>query len=497
MYSSLQSRAFNNDASGIKVKDITFLVIMCAVSLVLYYCLVESTSMPLVAIAIPLCLYDRSYTFPMLLTIALCQGAFEAAEVTQSSATQDTDFSETLILAAVAPMLFYDLTANKRSKLIPYRFLIFYVIFIWFVIQGVFVYYQYPQNYKSLILIHAKWSPVLHSIMKTLKIVFYIFYLRVLMNYPVERNLKTLELTRRFVPFVLIVLGVNLMLNGRVQSGAGYQSTLQLGDAHHGNYTAQLCALSIYCFLTFFMRKVSLVTKGFVLVAIAAVGYSIMQMGSRNGLLSFGLVCLMGFYVSMRRKSWGYIISWSLAAMAGAVVVVAISLNSPTVQRAIYMTEQGGGDRVYYWEAGAKQLALHPILGMGGDESASQATVAQFAPAGTQDKVMHNTYLEIAVEYGLLALIFYLAFLCYALKWGYRLYLLAVEKGNLLIAAPAISYLLLMIAACFVSDVWDTSIWYNLSMIFALAIQLVYPQYIKKKKVNTNLTVGQALAIQP
>ena len=92
---------------------------MTVVSGVLFYCMAASSSMLMVAIAIPLCLYDRSYVFPMLLTIALCQGAFEAAEVTQSSATQSTDFSETLIIAATAPMLFWDMSHNKISRITP------------------------------------------------------------------------------------------------------------------------------------------------------------------------------------------------------------------------------------------------------------------------------------------------------------------------------------------------------------------------------------------
>jgi hypothetical protein len=160
---------------------------MTVVSATLYFCLVESTSMPLVLVAIPLCLYDRSFIFPMLLTIALCQGAFEAAEVTGSGATQDTDFAESLILASVSPMLLYDLTRNKISRVIPYRFVIFYVIFLFFVFQGVIVYYQYPQNYKNLIPLHAKWAPIMHSIMKSIKIIFYLFYLRVLINYPQKK----------------------------------------------------------------------------------------------------------------------------------------------------------------------------------------------------------------------------------------------------------------------------------------------------------------------
>ena len=137
---------------------------------------------------------------------------------------------------------------------------------------------------------------------------------------------------------------------------------------------------------------------------------------------------------------------------------------------------KSGGDRVYYWEAGSKALMNNPVFGLGGDESASQGAVAAYAPPGVQDKVMHNTYLEMAVEYGIFGAIFYLVFLFFALTWGYRLYKYALEKKNLVIAAPAISYLILMVAAFFISDIWDTAIWYNLSMVLALAIQLVYYQ---------------------
>ncbi len=493
MYYQISGNAIrNNEESFIKTNDVVFVAIMTVISATLYFCLAESTSIYLVMIAIPLCLYDRSFVFPMLLTIALCQGAFEEAEVTTTGATQTTDFSESLILAAVSPMLLYDLTRDKISRVAPYRFIIFYVIFLFFIFQGVIIYYQYPQNYQSLIQIHAKWSPVLHSIMKSIKVVFYIFYVRVLMNNPVQKNLRTLEVTRRFVPFVLIVLGINLLLNGRAQSGAGYQDTLQMGDAHHGSYTTQLCALSIYCYITFFKEKVSLATRGFALAAIAAVAFAILEMGSRNGLLSFCLICLLGFILSMSGKSLDYKTLWTVLAFCGAVLTGAIALDSPTVQRAIYMTEvEGGGDRVYYWEAGFKATESHPIFGMGGDESASQAAVARYAPAGTEDKVMHNTYMEMLVEYGTFGLLFYLSLLFFTFFWGYKLYKYALANGNLLIAATPISYFILMVGAFFVSDVWDTSIWYNQAMIFALAIQLVYYPYISKRKIDTRSGFGR------
>jgi hypothetical protein len=101
--------------------------------------------------------------------------------------------------------------------------------------------------------------------------------------------------------------------------------------------------------------------------------------------------------------------------------------------------------------------------------------------------------MEMAVEYGLFGGIFYIIFLIFTLTWGYRLYRYALQKKNLVIAAPAISYLILLVAAIFISDIWDTAIWYNLSMVLAPAIQLVYDQYINKRKVNNRLTYAESL----
>ena len=53
----------SSQSSIFKVDDLIFISIMAVVSATLYFCLLESTSMPLVAVAVPLCLYDRSFIF--------------------------------------------------------------------------------------------------------------------------------------------------------------------------------------------------------------------------------------------------------------------------------------------------------------------------------------------------------------------------------------------------------------------------------------------------
>ena len=473
------------NAFTLKSDEIIFFTILCGIGAVLYYCLLNSTSTPLVLISVPLVLYDRAYMFPMFLTLSLSQGAFTQA--TSGVGTSTASYSESLSIAAVTPMLAYDLFTQK-SKMIPYRFVLLFLIFGMFVYLGIFIYYQHPQNYLGLGSTQGKYTAITRSIVKSVKLIFYVFYIKVLINYPVKKNLRTLEVTRRCAPFIIVPLGIFLLANGRVQNGAGYSGTLQLGDAHHGIFTSELCALSIYLFVTLFSRKapVGLFTRLFALGSLVLVGIMIMVMGSRNGLVCFVLVCGIGVLINLKRKRIDFQFIIVLICSIAAVIAIVLSLNSPTVQRAMYMmTVAEGGDRTYYWEAGATVIKKFPMFGLGGDESASIGAVARYAPSSVDDRVMHDTVLEMAVEYGLFGAIFYIILMIFTFKWAWRLYKFALEKNELLITAPGISYLILMFAALFVSNVWGTPIWYNQSLIFALGIQLIYPSLIDKRRVNT------------
>ena len=218
----------------------------------------------------------------------------------------------------------------------------------------------------------------------------------------------------------------------------------------------------------------------------------IMVMGSRNGLVCYALVCGIGVLIHLQRRSLDFKFLIVTIGVVAVTIGVILSLQSPTVQRAIYMTDtQGGGDRVYYWQAGATALGKYPLFGLGGDESASVSAVAHYAPASTEDRVMHNTYLEVAVEYGLIAAVLYIIFVAFVLKWGYRLYKLALDKQDLLLAAPVISYVIIIFANLFVSNIWGTPGWYNMSLILALAIQMVYPSFIAKKTRINNSNAGK------
>ncbi len=465
----------------LKVKDIVFWFTLIIFSLALWTSLVMVTAMPLIIITLPMILYDRAYFFPIFMAIPLAQGAFISGEI-------DTDsFAESIAIASVLPLLLYDII-SKKSNVVPYRFVVYYVIFGFFIVLGVFVYYQHTDvNYKGLNGAPV-WKAVVRSIVKLFKISFFFIYLKVLINYPKATLLRTLDFSRRIAPFIVTVLGIYLVLYGQMKSGASTAGadTLQMGDAHHGAFTSQLCSLGIFLYITLFMKE-KIWNKMIAAIAILLMFIMIMQMGSRNGLVTFALVSALGLYVNLKGKRLDF--QFLVLFFVGIIGVIGViySLDSPTVQRAIYMTEvEGGGNRWYYWEAGLEALSRNPFLGLGGDESSSIGAVSKYAPGMLDDKVMHNSYLEMAVEYGIFGLIFYMAFLFMVMKWGYRLFKFGMRgEGNLILTAPAVSYLILMVSAIFVSRIWETAIWYNVSFVLASAIVWVYPEFIRRKRINT------------
>ncbi len=250
---------------------------------------------------------------------------------------------------------------------------------------------------------------------------------------------------------------------------------LHFGAASHGDFTASLDALCVFLFIALFERSNRYFEKFMALAAIGALLYLIMQMGSRNGLLSFGFVTVLGVYLVMRNRSW----SFQLLIVGGGVLAGLAALyafqDSPTMQRFIYeMTVDNGGERVDYWSAGVQAIKDAPILGQGGDETASLYSVGRWAP-NVEIHVMHNTFLEVAVEYGLLGLLFYIIFVFTILKWGYKQVMYAIKHNDLILGAPAIAYAVSIMAGMFISRVWDTTLWYYLGIVFAIGILWFYP----------------------
>jgi O-antigen ligase len=144
---------------------------------------------------------------------------------------------------------------------------------------------------------------------------------------------------------------------------------------------------------------------------------------------------------------------------------------------------EGGGDRLAYWSAGITSLKEDPLLGLGGDDTASVYAVGKYSPE-VEDHVMHNTFIEFLVEYGIIGFAFYVVLQSTILYHGFRNFMFAVKYKDMLLAAPGICYFLSIFAGLFVSRVWESTLWYYMTLTFVLYIVWRKPveEAMKKRK---------------
>lgn len=451
------------------IRFVSSILLLAALAISLY--LNDSTSILL--ILLPLVLLNRAFIIPILFTIPTVEGIY-ATDTTASN-------TETIAIAMLMPILAYDLLKKNKVN-IPTKILSLYLIFIFMTILGLIVYRQHREISDTIAhAAHVASIPVFGKVLaKILKIVFFITFLKLLINYGKEYMYKSLNLFRALSPYIILTIAGYTLAFGSVSQTFG--GVLHFGSAHHGDFTATLDALAVFLYLALFERRKNYFEKVMALSAIVALLYLIMQMGSRNGLIMFGFVTVLSAILVLKNRSGSLqLIMMVLAIIAGTVGLYAFQ-DSPTIQRFIYeMTVDNGGERLDYWYAGYKAIGEEPVLGLGGDESASLYAVGKYSP-GVEDHVMHNTFLEIAVEYGLMGLFFYLIFVGTVLRWCYMTFMYALRTNDLILGTPAVCYTVSIAAGMFISRVWETTLWYYLGIVFAIGIMWLYPQGSRRKR---------------
>jgi O-antigen ligase len=339
------------------------------------------------------------------------------------------------------------------------------------VLVGIFIFNMHPQINQYLVSIIGKPLGNLYiytkSVMKIIKICFFFIFLKVLINEEKELFYRSLKLLRDMVPYLTMFVLSNMLLFG---GQAEKFDTLHFGEAHHGDFAANMNSLGIYLYIALFEDKTSWFKRLISIIGLGCLLVIIMELASRNGLVTFMILGCLGGALGLWNKSW----SIKVAVVAAAIFLAGAAAygfkDSPTVQRFIYMTdEEGGGERLSYWAAGISSLQEDPPFGLGGDEMASMYAVAKYAP-DVEDHVMHNTFIEFAVEYGILGFIFYIIYVCVILYHGVKNFFFAVRYNDILLAAPGISYCIGIFAALFTSRVWESTLWYNMMLIFGIYI---------------------------
>ncbi|CAN5747763.1 hypothetical protein BH10BAC2_BH10BAC2_06660 [soil metagenome] len=461
---------------NLKVNDLMYWSANFAILGMAFLSMYLNNAYPLLAIAVPLILLDRAYIVPVLLFIAAIEGSFKVEDASSQA--------ESRAIMLVLPFLAYDFITDNKKK-IPFNLSLIYLVFGVFVVTGMFIYGNNKNIQQFLApLTHEKSGAAgiyIKMFMKIVKLVFFFLYLKVLVNKDKTLFYRALTLIKDMAPYLTMLVLLNMLLFGAVSAKF---DTLHFGESHHGDFSANMNALGVFLYMGIFEPKTSVFKRFINLCALGCLLFIIMNLASRNGLLCFLILGVLAGGLGLWNLSWGLKVVIIAATMVVAGAAGYLFKDSPTIERFIYQTEEeGGGDRIAYWSAGLASLKEDPLLGLGGDETASLYAVGKYSPE-VEDHVMHNTFIEFAVEYGILGFIFFAIFVGTILWHSYKNFAFAVKYGDILLAAPGICYFISIFAGLFVSRVWESTLWYNMTMVFGIYILWRKPveEALKKRK---------------
>src|SRR4051794_20425814 len=212
----------------------------------LFVSLYLSNSIPILLVLWPLVFIDRAFLIPILFTIPLVEGVY--ATIDTSSNT------ESIAIAMLAPILGYDLL-RRNSVNIPMRINALFAGFIIMTIVGYIVYRQHGFiNKKMAMWYNLPAIPAMGKVIaKTFKLVFFIVFIKLLVNYGKEYIYKALSLFRTLSPYLILAVIVYTIKYGYVSEKFG--GVLHFGVAHHGDFTATLDALAVFLFVAIFERR--------------------------------------------------------------------------------------------------------------------------------------------------------------------------------------------------------------------------------------------------
>lgn len=468
---------------NLKIKDIWYWVANFAMMGSAFLSMYLDNGLPFVAVTLPLVLLDRAYAVPLLLFIAAIEGSFKTLETGNSS-------TETMAIMLMMPLFVYDYIKNN-SKMVPYKFTMLYIFFGLLVIIGMFTWNSHPQIKHFVVSLAGKEAVSgirFKMVMKLFKIVFFFIYLKVLINKDKELLFRALTLLKDMVPYLTILIMMDMMLFG-YESTSKFD-TMHFGEANHGDFSANINAMGIFMYIAVFEPRSNWYKRLISLAGIGALLFIIMNLASRNGLLTFCILGVFGAIVGLWNRNWGFKLVTITATLFAAGVAAYLFKDSPTVERFIYQTEvEGGGDRLEYWSAGISALHEEPILGLGGDETSSVYAVGKYSP-NVPDHVMHNTFIEAFVEYGIVGGVFFITWVFFILRHAFKNLKMGLRLNNMLICAPSVSYFISIFAGFFISRIWETTLWYNLTLVFAVYLVYCMPIEVAKKRRKVYLLHG-------
>jgi O-antigen ligase len=209
-----------------------------------------------------------------------------------------------------------------------------------------------------------------------------------------------------------------------------------------------------------------------------AMAFALLETGSRGGLIALAVAFGVALILGGRQRTK------VLAALVGfaALAVTYFAFAAPAELRTHVgeFTTGGGSGRTDLWTIARKVAADHPVLGVGiGNFEAVEAQYASRADLPSielvidEPHVVHNTYLELLAELGIVGLTCFVALVGGAVALGWRAVRSFARAGatdlELLARGLLVALAGMLAASFFLSAEYEKQLWLLLGFAVALA----------------------------
>lgn len=205
------------------------------------------------------------------------------------------------------------------------------------------------------------------------------------------------------------ILAVLLITTGKMDEGYNYEGRLTINILNSyldpNNLAAILLSGIFTCFSSIWKKtKASPVTNIFGIAAFIVMVIGVMLTGSRGGIIALVVGLAVYIYAKANKKTRPIVIICFLVGVVVAFILAKAFLPAELSNRLFAFDEYGGGSgRLDHWIAAVKKLCENPLFGFG-----VASYFGYFNSLQGVEFAMHNTFLAVLFEIGLIGLIVFM-----------------------------------------------------------------------------------------
>lgn len=252
-----------------------------------------------------------------------------------------------------------------------------------------------------------------------------------------------------------------------VRAGGG------LGDP---NYLAAVIVPGIFCAIALRATARRRAERLLLTAATVVLALGLLRSESRGGLIALvaGIAAAVAIGGRLRRPTLRAV-GW----LAGAGVVY-LAVSSASLHRFASLGSGGGSGRIELWGLALRVFHAHPLAGVGAGNfpvvepayaSATRANLTKPYLELDLGEVVHNTYLHLLAELGVVGLALFAGLVLAALVLGLRACRLAARRGDgeleLLARGLLVGSIGMLVAFAFLTAQYEKQLWTMLALLLA------------------------------